>query len=198
MLGHLNTFYDVFRDDPMVVGGGVVKELRREYFIISMYLLLRRLRNLYAFGDAEKTLFRNFVLEFHARWQARNDKDTDIILFSDNRQQSAAEIATRQMILRQIFFEYVSKQGHEMKEKDSKRAFDESERILLYRINDGLCQQCLRDGKPQQESLVPWDEFDADHVVPHSKGGQTTLDNAELLCRYHNRSKGASDGSAAI
>ena len=197
VLSNLNAFYELFKEDPMVLGGNVVRELKREYFIISMYLLLRRLRKLYVFEEAERDLFKRFVIDFHARWQDRNNKDTDILFFSDNRQQSANEIAVRHMILRQIFFEYASEQGHEMREKDTKRAFDESERILLYRMNDGLCQACLREEKPRSECFVPWSEFDADHVMPHSKGGATTLDNAELLCRHHNRQKGASLVTAA-
>lgn len=192
VLSNLNAFHGVFIDDPMVADGGVVKELQREYFIIAMYLLLRRLRNLYVFGEPEKTLFHDFLVDFHARWKRRGNRDTDILYFSDNNQQSATAIETRHMILRQIFFEYVSEKGHAMKSKDTKRAFDESERILLYRMNDGRCQECLREEKPDAECLVPWHEFDADHVMPHSQGGETVLENAELLCRYHNRSKGAS------
>jgi 5-methylcytosine-specific restriction endonuclease McrA len=38
---------------------------------------------------------------------------------------------------------------------------------------------------------VGWREYDADHVIPHSKGGQTSVVNAQLLCRYHNQQKGA-------
>jgi 5-methylcytosine-specific restriction endonuclease McrA len=38
---------------------------------------------------------------------------------------------------------------------------------------------------------VSWSQYQADHVIPHAKGGKTTLDNAELLCSYHNQSKGA-------
>jgi hypothetical protein len=30
----------------------------------------------------------------------------------------------------------------------------------------------------------------ADHVLPHSKGGKTIIENGELLCSYHNLSKG--------
>lgn len=191
VLSNLNLFYEVFKNDPMVTGGGVVRELRREYLIISMYLLLRHLRTLYVFEEAEKALFGNFVYDFYTRWQDRNTKDTDILLFSDNRQQSSGQVIERHKILRQIFFEHTAKQGHEIKEKDTRRAFDESERILLYRVYDGLCQECVREGKPQPECLVPWHEFEADHVLPHSKGGQTVLDNAELLFRYHNRQKGA-------
>lgn len=54
-----------------------------------------------------------------------------------------------------------------------------------------MCQQCLREGKSEGEASVSWIEYQADHVVPHAKGGRTTLDNGELLCQYHNQSKGA-------
>ena len=194
VLGTLNVGYEVYKNDPMVSDGGTVKELRREYFLVSMYLLLRHLRKLYVFGDQEKELFRHFLIDFYARWQDSNTKNTDILAFSDSRQQDANNVATRHMILRQIFFEYAAAQGHEMKEKDTKRSFDESQRIALYRKDDGLCQECIRENKPRAECLVPWSQFDADHVIPHSKGGTTTLDNAELLCHAHNLKKGAAVG----
>src|SRR3989344_1348429 len=38
----MRAFYEVFKDDPILMGGdGGMKELRTEYFIISFYLLLR-------------------------------------------------------------------------------------------------------------------------------------------------------------
>ena len=48
---------------------------------------------------------------------------------------------------------------------------------------------CLEEGKSEREARVPWSEFQADHVIPYAKGGETTLDNAQLLCRYHNQQK---------
>ena len=75
--------------------------------------------------------------------------------------------------------------------KDEKRAFTELERLIIYRKGKGLCQACLREGKPEKEAKVGWSKYQADHVLPHSKGGQTILDNGELLCRDHNQSKGA-------
>ena len=192
VIGHLNAFHGVFKGDPIIKGGGVVQELGTEYFVVSVYLLLRHVRNLYVFGGAEGDLFRRFVLDFHARWKENSNRDTDVLQFREAGRQGGAMVLTRHMILRQLFFQFANKEGHQMQEKDSKRAFDESERILLYRMNDGMCQECVREEKPRQECLVPWSEFEADHVVPHSKGGQTLLDNADLLCRYHNRKKGAS------
>lgn len=75
--------------------------------------------------------------------------------------------------------------------KDERRAFNESERIFVYRMDEGLCQACLEEGKPEVEARVPWREYEADHVVPYAKGGPTEVANAQVLCRYHNRQKGA-------
>ncbi len=76
-------------------------------------------------------------------------------------------------------------------EKDENRAFSELARIIIYRRDKGLCQQCLREGKPENEAKVSWSKYQADHVLPHSKGGKTDIENGELLCAYHNQSKGA-------
>jgi hypothetical protein len=188
----MNSFYEIFKDDPMLQNGeGGLKELRVEYFIISVFLLLRHLLAYYVFDSAEQELFRDFTLDFYQRWRARREDDTDILAFSDNRQQSAAEIEVRQRILRQLFFEYAAEVGHEMLTKDERRVFSEAERIYIYRRDNGMCQMCLDEGKPEPECLVPWSEYEADHVIPHSKGGQTVVENAQVLCRHHNASKGA-------
>jgi len=34
------------------------------------------------------------------------------------------------------------------------------------------------------------DEMDADHVAAWSKGGETSLENCQILCKTHNRAKG--------
>jgi 5-methylcytosine-specific restriction endonuclease McrA len=73
--------------------------------------------------------------------------------------------------------------------KDERRAFSEAQRISIYRRDNGLCQQCLAEGKPEKEAQVPWSEYEADHVIPHSKGGQTIEENAQVLCRFHNQQK---------
>ena len=35
-----------------------------------------------------------------------------------------------------------------------------------------------------------FNEMDADHVTPWSKGGATDIRNCQMLCRTHNRAKG--------
>lgn len=191
VLQNLSLFYSIFKDDPIVKDGTPLYELRIEYFIISMYLLLRHLRTYYVFDKAEKALFHDFMLAFHERWRSSKQTDTDILLFSNNRQQSAGETETRHRLLRQAFFDYAAAQGHQMLTKDERRAFSEAERIAIYRRDEGLCQLCLAEAKPEKEALVPWSEFEADHVIPHARGGETAVANGQVLCRSHNRSKGA-------
>ena len=38
---------------------------------------------------------------------------------------------------------------------------------------------------------VKFDEMEADHITPYSRGGHTTIDNAQMLCRQCNARKGA-------
>jgi exonuclease I len=191
VLRNISVFYSVFKDDPMLDESSGIKELRIEYFIISTYLLLRHVTEHYVFDDAEHELFHNFVMDFHTRWRARREEDNDILIFSDNRQQSAGEIEVRDRIIRQIFFEYVSEQGYTILTKDERRGFNEAERIRIYRRDEGLCQMCLDEGKPEREAQVSWSDYEADHVIPHAKGGRTDVENAQVLCCYHNKQKSA-------
>jgi len=188
----LNVFYDIFKDDPMLDATSGIKELSVEYFIISMYLLIRHLHKYYVIDDGTKTNIREFIYSFHTRWKTYDEStDTDMLTFSNRRQQGEKDLETRDIVLRQIFFEYLNENNIELIEKDQKRAFSELERIIIYRKGKGFCQQCLREGKPENEAKVSWSDYQADHVIPHAKGGKTVLENAELLCSYHNQSKGA-------
>ena len=190
VLSLLTKFYKVFKDDPMVDENGGMREFNIEYFIISIYLLLRHIETYYVFDKKEEKLFRDFVILFHDRWRSeRDESDMDILYFSESRQMNGKEISNRDRIIRQAFFEYVIEKGHKLLTKDERRAFNEAERIKIYRRDNGLCQVCLSQGKPETEARVSWSEYDADHVIPHSKGGQTLVENAQVLCRYHNQQK---------
>lgn len=189
----LNVFYEIFKDDPMLDATSGIKELSIEYFIISVYLLIRHLHKYYVIDDSTRTTIREFIYNFHTRWRTYDEStDTDLLTFSNRRQQGEKDLEARDIILRQIFFEYLQDNDKELIEKDEKRAFTELERIIIYRKGKGFCQQCLRRGKPENEAKVSWSNYQADHVIPHARGGKTVLENAELLCSYHNQSKGAS------
>jgi len=41
----------------------------------------------------------------------------------------------------------------------------------------------------EKQARVPWKDYQADHIMPWVKGGQTALDNAQVLCSLHNAQK---------
>lgn len=190
VIATLKTFYEIFKDDPMLDEVSGLKELGRDYTTISFYLLLRHLKNNYVLDEQTKKLFHDFLIsEFYPRWANVSDTDSDILLFSANRQMDQSSIDIRNQILRQLFFEFVAKQNAEIIAKDDKRNFNEAEKIAIYRRDKGLCQECVREGKPEKEARVSWSEYEADHILAHTRGGATEISNAQVLCRPHNRRK---------
>lgn len=61
------------------------------------------------------------------------------------------------------------------------RTFSEAQKRNRYEAQHGVCAKC---GKHFELK-----EMDADHITPWSKGGKTSLDNCQMLCRACNRTK---------
>ena len=61
------------------------------------------------------------------------------------------------------------------------RAFRDSEKRTVYERQKGLCPKC---GKHFDIK-----DMEADHITPYSKGGHTTINNCQMLCRDCNRRK---------
>jgi hypothetical protein len=68
VLSNLNTFYNIFKDDSMIDEENGMKEFKREYVIISFYLLLRHLKKYYVFDKKEEDIFNNYLDYFYERW----------------------------------------------------------------------------------------------------------------------------------
>ena len=185
----LNLLTEIFGGDPMIDSDNGVKELKVEYFVVSVYMLVRHLRRFYVVGQDEKTAIRDFVFAFHKRWDNKISDEDDIHRFSGSSQQSAEAMEVREQIIRQHFFVYLKEQGLEIKSKDNRRSFNEAERIQIYRRDKGICQMCREDGLSEEEARVSWSKYHADHIVEWVKGGRTDLDNARVLCQRHNTSR---------
>lgn len=63
----------------------------------------------------------------------------------------------------------------------SLRAFTESQKVEAFGVQGGICPMCKKE--------FPIGEMHADHKVPWSKGGKTTPDNCQMLCRDDNLMK---------
>jgi len=195
-LNMLNQLYKVFKDDPKLgwQGHGVgVQVFKDMYFVVSLYLLLRHLQQHYAYNDKIRRCFRDFAYKFFERTRTKfiSAKDRNARDFTEHNQQDETSITIRHRIIRYEFFSYARENHIKIISKDTKRAFDEGQRIAIFLKDDGICQQCLAEGLPEKEARVPWSEFEADHIIPWVKGGETEIWNGQVLCRQHNRAKGA-------
>ena len=63
------------------------------------------------------------------------------------------------------------------------RAFDGNTRREAYERQNGICPLCGRH--------FELEEMEADHISPWAKGGRTTAENCQMLCRDCNRKKSA-------
>jgi hypothetical protein len=78
------------------------------------------------------------------------------------------------------------------------RVFDESTKRVVYstqttRANaEGIsnCPLCAIGHDANKSKIWQPADMDADHVAAWSKGGATTMENCQMLCKTHNRAKG--------
>ncbi len=65
------------------------------------------------------------------------------------------------------------------------RDFTHEQRLAIYRKDDGCCKiQTHCSGEK-----LGWSDWHADHILPHSKGGKTTVANGQVSCPACNLAK---------
>jgi hypothetical protein len=52
------------------------------------------------------------------------------------------------------------------------------------------CPECAKGHENVRTKIYKFTEMDADHVAAWSKGGSTSIENCQMLCKTHNRMKG--------
>ena len=147
---------------------------------ISSYLLISQLMKEYNLKGKEEA-FKDFLVDFEHRRRTQKD-DTEFLTYEKHSARSSdgdEAISYRHNMLLRNFHAFVP----DLIPLDSQRGFDEAQRIAIYRRDGGICKYC--------GDKVPWDDFHADHIVPHSKAGPTTVDNGWLACSKCNSKKGA-------
>lgn len=102
---------------------------------------------------------------------------SDYLLTVQGDTDSSANRERRAELLRGLLFSLFER-------KDGKRIFSSEQRRILWNGDDKkLCASCRQP--------LTWENFTVDHVLAHSKGGATSLKNAQLMCRSCNSRKGA-------
>lgn len=68
----------------------------------------------------------------------------------------------------------------------SLRSFSDKQKHAAYERQEHKCPYCISEGNEKQYG---YDEMQGDHILPWSKGGHTTDDNIQMLCKMHNATK---------
>ena len=99
---------------------------------------------------------------------------------------SAAFLKARQTFITEDFVKIPKSIVTEI---DTERLFTNAQRYILWQRQEG---KCLRTGKViPQEDINNHELWAADHVIPYSLGGETSINNGELVCQKYNLKKGA-------
>ena len=61
--------------------------------------------------------------------------------------------------------------------RDGKRAFSKQQKQQVCSLQNNQCACCGEDIDPDNTS-----SYEGDHVILHSEGGKTEIDNCEVLC----------------
>ena len=75
-------------------------------------------------------------------------------------------------------------------EESTKRAAYSRQTEAAKEKGTSNCPLCAIGDNANKTRIYKFNEMDADHVTAWSKGGATSIENCEMLCKTHNRSKG--------
>ncbi|NMJ77086.1 DUF262 domain-containing protein [Nanohaloarchaea archaeon] len=183
----LDLFVELFEDDPLLdENSGKVEFLNKEYFILSLYGLFRELKfGDYNFNKSNYDELREFTHEWYKRFTNEDPDDSTIFQFKEARQQNSKAVNKRHLLIENEFW----RTDPDIDETDSQRTFSRAQRLKLFLESDRVCEMCIEEGKTESEAKVSWKNWDADHIVAHSQGGETKIENARVLCPSHNRGR---------
>jgi hypothetical protein len=163
-------------------------ELER-YNVITLYCLVSTLLEKYVHYDTEKKLAEWFIqFELDRKKQEdllEEDRDPQLIEYRRLTSYSTdGEDSIRgrlEHVERQFFLACP-----DIPTIDGIRTFTHEQRLAIFRRDGGLCQLRIHCNGEK----LGWGDWHADHIVPHSQGGKTTVANGQVACITCNTSKG--------
>lgn len=151
--------------------------------LISLVFLVNYFNEHYVIKDQQEDFAISFM-EFEDNRIKNNklpdnERDVGLERYSRSiREQSSKNLKWRHTFLEEFFLREL-----ELKPKDPVRSYTSEEHYHIFRRDNGKCKLCGK-GFNFKDTVV-------DHIVPHAKGGFTSLDNGQLTCKFCNLSKGS-------
>jgi hypothetical protein len=182
---NLNILARVLKEEP--------PEMDIKWGFLDLYLLVSTLDREYNLTGRENDLLRFFrAFELQRRQAIKGDiadllsgdewdrELYDYIQAFTTQGGQRANVETRH----RVYLNRARRDIPDIVPKDPRRAFTRDERLIIWRRAHGLCQH------PGCALKLDFKDMHADHIVPHARGGVTTIENAQSLCQMHNLSKG--------
>lgn len=181
----LNYMARVLKDRP--------PEMNIKWGFVDLYLLLSSMMDSFDLRGREQEI-EAFYVGFEGERRATEDPaellatghddwDRDLYDYIEAFQREGAKRSNIESRHR-VYVRRLLRDLSDVVPKDPQRSFTNDERIVIWRRDNGQCQLC--------GNKVAFDHMHADHVIPHSAGGNTTIANAQLLCHGCNLQKGPS------
>ncbi len=158
--------------------------------LLSLYTLASETLTKYSIADRANE-FGNWFIGFENRRRQDEDKPEDhrderMVSYQLAVLQQTANLASQEE-RRRILTEDLLTMIPDLILLDDQRLFTHDQRAAIFRKARGKCANPGKSG----DCLVEcgWNDIHADHLVPYSKGGRTTVANGQLLCRNCNLRK---------
>ena len=151
-------------------------ELKR-YSTISLFILIMDLMPNYDIREREADIAKWFI-DFEAERLLDEHKEPEkqdprLVVYHErvsHSSDSEDSLLYRHNFLKESLLTHVPN----LPQKDPKRSFDEAQRQVIYRRGNGICKIC--------GVKCNWNNWEADHITPWSKGGKTEIENGQVLC----------------
>lgn len=158
-------------------------ELKR-YNVVSLYALVKDLIESYAIKDREQELAKWFIdfetMRMLEAEKPEDQQDARLAIYQSKTKDSTDAMDSlryRHEFLKESLLSTIL----DLEPKDSQRNFDEAQRQVIFRRDRGFCQEC--------GVRCEWNAWQADHIVPWSRGGKTIVSNGQVLCPSCNAAK---------
>lgn len=164
----------------------------KKFSILTLTAVILYLMENYAINEYKKEI-ANAYLDFELERQENNELEDESLqdtILNNYTDAARGDSPVQQKYRFDTLLTYILSKVQNLKLKDSQRAFTTEQRVALYRRDNGICQSC--------KVKVEFNDFHADHIIPHSKGGETKLSNGQVLCSECNQKKSNKDHQAVL